>query len=263
MKKVRANSNPKDPAVLTNELELHVKPHRVFHDSVPTTGHGRASSPRSGQRPVSGSGANPKKTRHTPRDSANGDLKLHIGGGNVISYRWVTRTVAKPIHGGTVLEAMEALNGSQKAMGLPTTNHEPFLLVALPGLFMTLDSMERGLGGLLEHNNRGKLLLVSSRMTQRVRRRVLGARLGTFFAFPRRLDFPRGDVAKKSSLGFLNFHIGGHILLERKYPLPGGEKHYPVAAPKQRSLFCEQVSPDRQYLLFYCAPPGPIMANTP
>lgn len=56
---------------------------------------------------------------------------------------------------------MEALRTSQKAMGLPPTQHEPFLLVAMPGLFMTLDSMERTLGGLLEHNPHGKLLLVS------------------------------------------------------------------------------------------------------
>ncbi len=149
---------------MTNTLELRDKPQMVVHDSVPITGDGGASSPRSGQRPVSGeSGIRPKLSHDTRRGSVKGDLKLHIGGGNVISYRWVTRTVAKPSHGGTVLEAMEALSGSQHAMGLPTTNHEPFLLVVLPGLFMTLDSMERGLGGLLEHNNRGKLLLVSVR----------------------------------------------------------------------------------------------------
>eukprot|EP00752_Nemacystus_decipiens_P001471 g1447.t1 len=57
---------------------------------------------------------------------------------------------------------MEALSGSQEAMGIPSAQHEAFLLVAMPGLFMTLDAMERTLGGLLEHNPRGKLLLVGS-----------------------------------------------------------------------------------------------------
>jgi len=134
----------------------------VIHNHVPATGDGEASSPPSGQRPASGgSSIHPKLPQNIKRGSVNGDLKLHVGGGNVMSYRWITRTVAKPSHGGTVLEAMEALNGSQHAMGIPTSDHEPFLLVALPGLFMTLDSMERGLGGLLEHNRRGKLLLVS------------------------------------------------------------------------------------------------------
>lgn len=163
MKKVRANSTSNHQAILNNTIELRDKPHMVIHDNVPTAGDtGGALGPRSGQRPVSGgSGIYPNLPHDIRRGSGKGDPKLHIGGGNVMSYRWVTRTVAKPRHGGTVLEAMEALSGSQHAMGLPTTKHEPFLLVALPGLFMTLDSMERGLGGLLEHNNRGKLLLVS------------------------------------------------------------------------------------------------------
>lgn len=118
-------------------------------------------SQRSGQRPASGVGMH----RTLPRDSkelSKGDLKLHVGGGNVMSYRWIRRSVARPNHGGSVLEAMEALSTSQKAMGLPPTQNEAFLLVAVPGLFMTLDSMERTLGGLLEHNPRGELLLVSA-----------------------------------------------------------------------------------------------------
>lgn len=117
-------------------------------------------SQRSGQRPVSGVSTH----RALPRDRkehVKGDLKLHVGGGNVMSYRWVARSIARPNHGGSVLEAMEALSASQEAMGIPPTQHEAFLLIAMPGLFMTLDSMERTLGGLLEHNPRGKLLLVS------------------------------------------------------------------------------------------------------
>lgn len=90
-----------------------------------------------------------------------GDLKLHVGGGNVMSYRWISRSVPRPNHGGSALEAMEALSTARQAMGIPSAQHEAFLLVAMPGLFMTLDSMERTLGGLLEHNPSGKLLLVS------------------------------------------------------------------------------------------------------
>lgn len=83
-----------------------------------------------------------------------------------MSYRWVERAVARPNHVGNTLEAMNALNTSQEAMGLPVAQHEPFLLVAMPDLFMTLDSMERWLGGLLERNSRGKLLLVSFLLTR-------------------------------------------------------------------------------------------------
>lgn len=78
-----------------------------------------------------------------------------------MSYRWVTRAVAEPFHGGSVLAAIEALHTSRKAMGLRAAQQEPFILIVMPGLFMTLDSMERCLGGILEHNNRGKILLVS------------------------------------------------------------------------------------------------------
>ena len=77
-----------------------------------------------------------------------------------MSYRWITRTVSNPNHGGTVLEAMEGLNASREAMGLRVVRHEPFLLIVMPDLFMTMDYMEQSLGGLLQHNPRGRLLLV-------------------------------------------------------------------------------------------------------
>lgn len=143
----------------TNQLKLRVKPHGKIHGDISTVIHGGPVSQRSGQRPVSGVGTH----RTLPGDRkelAHGDLKLHVGGGNIMSYRWVTRSIARPKHGGSALEAMEALSTSQEAMGLPPTQHGAFLLVALPGLFMTLDSMEQTLGGLLEQNPRGKLLLV-------------------------------------------------------------------------------------------------------
>ena len=91
---------------------------------------------------------------------SDGDPKIHVGGGNIMSYRWITRTVSNPNHGGTVLEAMEGLNASREAMGLRVVRHEPFLLIVMPDLFMTMDYMEQSLGGLLQHNPRGRLLLV-------------------------------------------------------------------------------------------------------
>lgn len=77
-----------------------------------------------------------------------------------MSYRWITRTVSKPNHSGTVLEAMEGLSASRKAMGLRVVRREPFVLIVMPDLFMTIDYMEKWLGGLLQHNPRGRLLLV-------------------------------------------------------------------------------------------------------
>lgn len=88
------------------------------------------------------------------------DAKLHIGEGNVMSYRWLSRTVVKPSFGGTVLEATEALSASRDAMGLHVDEKKGFLLIVLPDLFMTLDYLERWLGGILEQNSRGQLLLV-------------------------------------------------------------------------------------------------------
>lgn len=159
LKKARANTK-REATLLTNQPKHRIKPDDEIHGDVSTAGHGEPVSPRSVQRPASGVGTN----QNVPRDRkelAKEDLKLHVGGGNVMSYRWVIRSVARPNHSGNVLEAMEALSTSQEAMGFPPTQHETFLLVAMPGLFMTLDSMERTLGGLLEHNPRGKLLLVS------------------------------------------------------------------------------------------------------
>lgn len=137
------------PTVLTSPLELHIKPEDTINRG--------ALRPRSAQCRVPIVGAQTK----LPTVNRN-ELKLHVGGGNVMSYRWITRAVAKPNHGGGVLGAMEALHTSQEAMGLQVAKHEPFLLIAVPGLFMTLDSMERWLGGLLEYNNHGKILLVST-----------------------------------------------------------------------------------------------------
>lgn len=137
------------PMVLTSPLELHIRPEDTINRG--------SLRPRSAQCRVPSVGAQTK----LPTVDRN-ELKLHVGGGNVMSYRWIARAVANPNHGGGVLGAMEALHTSQEAMGLQVAHHEPFLLIAVPGLFMTLDSMERWLGGLLEFNHHGKILLVST-----------------------------------------------------------------------------------------------------
>lgn len=94
------------------------------------------------------------------------DPKLHVGRGNIMTYRWVARVVSEPNYGGTVLEATEALSTSTEAMGLRNIAHqEHFLLIVMPDLFMTLGYMERWLGGLLEKNSRGRLLLVRKTLT--------------------------------------------------------------------------------------------------
>lgn len=156
---MRADTKRKS-AVLTTQFESRIKPHRVVNGDV-SSGRCEPARPRSAQRPDTGAGAHAKILNDKGKKLAKGDLKIHVGGGNVMSYRWVSRSVARPNHGGSTLEAMDALSTSQEAMGLPVARHEPFILVAMPDLLMTLDSMERWLGGLLEHNCRGKLLLVS------------------------------------------------------------------------------------------------------
>lgn len=146
---------------MRNPLKLDVKP-KVNDDG--------SSRPRSAQHPVRGVCSHPTRAFGNRSELVKGDSKLHVGGGNVMSYRWVTRTVPETNHGGSVLAAMEALHTSQRAMGLCAAEQEPYILIVMPGLFMTLDSMERCLGGMLEHNNRGKLLLVSvARNNARVR----------------------------------------------------------------------------------------------
>lgn len=82
----------------------------------------------------------------------------------MISYRWVIRAPpSEPKIDGTVLEATGALKVSQNAMGLEPPDfpqQAAFLVIVMPDLFMTLDSMEKYLGGILEHNSCGRLLLV-------------------------------------------------------------------------------------------------------
>lgn len=157
---MRRSLTKRHPVVLSTQFE-RMKPDRVADDGASSIDHYVPTRPRSAQFSGTGVGAHANFFCSKEKELAKGDHKLHVGGGNVMSYRWVARSVAKPNHGGNTLEAMDALSTSQEAMGLPIAQHEPFLLVAMPDLFMTLDSMERWLGGLLEHNNRGKLLLVS------------------------------------------------------------------------------------------------------
>lgn len=88
------------------------------------------------------------------------DAKFHVGGGSVMTYRVVSRAISKPDHGGSDLEATDALGISQEAMGWSVTRQETFLLIVVPDLFMTLDSMEESVGGMLDQNSRGTLLLV-------------------------------------------------------------------------------------------------------
>lgn len=97
------------------------------------------------------------------------DRKMHVGGGNIISYRWVTLAPpSEPKLDGTVLEATGALKVSQNAMGLEPLafpQQAAFLIIVMPDLFMTMDSMEKDLGGILEHNSGGRLLLVRKTRT--------------------------------------------------------------------------------------------------
>lgn len=107
--------------------------------------------------PVNSSWNTPR--RHEYRDeAARGDLKLHVGGGNVMSYRWVSRAVRRSAYDGTALGATKAL--SRQATGLHTPHKEEFLLIVLPDLFMTMDSMDRGLEGIFDKKPQGRLLLV-------------------------------------------------------------------------------------------------------
>lgn len=103
----------------------------------------------------------PERISDKPRMEVFQDTKIHVGGGNIMSYRWVTRATARPAHNGSVLEATVALSTSREAMGLAVDRKEDFLLIILPDLLMTMDSMESRLGGILELNPQGRLLLVS------------------------------------------------------------------------------------------------------
>ncbi|CAM9559381.1 unnamed protein product [Scytosiphon promiscuus] len=139
--------------VLRNPLKPDIEPKEKNDGSL---------RPRSAQNRAPSNCPNPARAVNNREDVAKEDFKVHVGGGNMMSYRWVTRAVAEPNYDGSVLAAMEALYTSQRAMGMQAAQQEPFFFIVMPGLFMTLDSMERCLGGMLEHNNRGKLLLIGS-----------------------------------------------------------------------------------------------------
>lgn len=103
-----------------------------------------------------------EKLQHGLRlNISRGDGKIHVGDGNIMSYRWVKRAATKPTHGGTVLEATKALSKCRESMGLHVMRKGEFLMIVLPDLLMTLDAMESRLGGILEQNPQGRLLLVS------------------------------------------------------------------------------------------------------
>lgn len=102
------------------------------------------------------------QTQHGRRMEVSQEAKVHVGGGNVVSYRWVLRDYSSPAHDGTMLEATKALKLSREATGLHVNNDGGFLLIVLPDLFMTVDSMERWLGGILDQNPLGRILLVSA-----------------------------------------------------------------------------------------------------
>lgn len=101
-------------------------------------------------------------------EASRRDSKIHVGAGNIMSYRWVRRATTRPEHGGTVLEATKALSKSRESMGLHVTRKAEFLLIVLPDLLMTLDSMESRLGGILGQNPQGRLLLVSQRIVSKI-----------------------------------------------------------------------------------------------
>ncbi|CAM9993015.1 unnamed protein product, partial [Ectocarpus sp. 12 AP-2014] len=68
------------PTVLTSPLELHIRPADAINRG--------SLRPRSAQCRVPSVGA------HTTLPTVNrNELKLHVGGGNVMSYRWIARAV--------------------------------------------------------------------------------------------------------------------------------------------------------------------------
>lgn len=179
LKKLRRESTI-HPVASTSRMEVRHKSGGGIDDAILDTDRCTSSRPRSTQEPAGSayqqhvqhaqhvqhvapsiSASSHAEWHHDRRTKvSDGDPKIHVGGGNVMSYRWITRTVSNVNHGGTVLEAMEGLTTSREAMGLGVIRRESFILIVMPDLFMTIDYMEKWLGGLLQHNPRGRLLLV-------------------------------------------------------------------------------------------------------
>lgn len=138
---------PSDAQLVTSPITLSYRK-QGGHES-PRSSTGRLDFPQH------------ERIQHNRRTEVFQDTKVHVGGGNIMSYRWITRATARPGHNGSVLEATVALSTSREAMGLAVNRNEDFLLIILPDLLMTMDSMESRLGGILELNPHGRLLLVS------------------------------------------------------------------------------------------------------
>lgn len=161
----RSLKRPRADETTASPLENRTTTKTVLAANVPTF---KPARPRSSQdRARRGTPSRPggslphgEKLHIQRKGATKGDPKLHVGRGNVVSYRWVARSASNPNHDGTTLEAMTALRSSQESMGLQLPQEVPFLVIAMPDLFMTVDSMERRLSGLLEQNSRGRLLLV-------------------------------------------------------------------------------------------------------
>lgn len=145
---------------------------KKFIDKLPVSYNRKTVRPRPTEKDILHHHFNTSSAWHLrrPRESKSQkqlverDRKLHVGGGNIISYRWVTRAPPlEPKLDGTMLEATCALKVSQNAMGLEPLvlpQQAAFLIIVMPDLFMTMNSMEKYLGGILEHNSCGQLLLV-------------------------------------------------------------------------------------------------------
>lgn len=155
---------------LANPLKLHIRANETLYGNASDANHCTYSRPRSAQgqgdecrqHPAPNFDSPSRIETHgdNPRKRAEADAKIHVGRGNVMSYRWISRAASEPNHGGTALEAIEALSASQLAMGLELAQRDAFLVIVMPGLFMTVNYMERWLGGILKKRPDGRLLLV-------------------------------------------------------------------------------------------------------
>ncbi|CAM9091089.1 unnamed protein product, partial [Phaeothamnion confervicola] len=163
-------------------------------------------------------------TRASPPASAaaidSRDESLHVGGGVMVTFRWVVRraAVGRSATGNaleksaTMRAAADALHCAGGVTAGAASLPRDVTLVAVPGLFMTLDSMEVGIGSVLDVLPHGRLLLVG-----------LPGMPGT--VWPQRASL-NAQVAAKALAGLLE-HLQAHGLLAT---LPKAAKRTAVGA---------------------------------
>lgn len=91
----------------------------------------------------------------------HGDCNFPLGHGNVMCYRWITSLAPISKHMDSMSDAGASFEFSRRILKFHTGGAGELLIIALPDIFMTLDSMQRCLGQLLERNHVGRMLLVS------------------------------------------------------------------------------------------------------